>query len=337
MRRDEANELNELDAAIGHLREARSGQRDRGGRRSGVVPISDQVLDVGRVTADAYHQLQQQVEAWQRDGSLIVEVPAEKIHDTAWRDRHPLGCADESFLALCQSIASEGQIAPVAIRPHGDGYEVVYGHRRVAACRSLARPVRAVVVDTDVRGLVARMLIENAQRRDLSPIERAGQYRKLIDEGLMEREEIARLLSVTPQQVSNILALAELPQHVMDALGDARAISIATGKRLVQALREHPSDWEGALNAARAARGDATERANALITALEAAASGPRGMAGRMIRTRDGRRFARLSASGRQIVLRFQPDLDVSALERMIAQLPDLYAQAIVQNDTAPE
>ena len=331
MRRDE---VNELDAAIGHLRESRSEQRGRGGRRSGVVPISDQVLGVGRVTADAYHQLQEQVEAWQRDGSLIVEVPAEKIHDTAWRDRHPLGCADESFLTLCRSIASEGQIAPVALRLQGDGYEVVYGHRRVAACRSLGRPVRAVVVDTDVRGLVARMLIENAQRKDLSPIERAAQYRKLIDEQLMEREEIARLLGVTPQQVSNIVVLAELPEKVLDALGDARAISIATGKRLIQALRAHPDTWDRVLDAARGAKGDATDRANALIAAVESSSKASRGVAGRMIRTKDGRRFARLSASGRQIVLRFQPDLDVSALERMIAQLPELYALAVVERET---
>lgn len=327
------NEGNELDEAIGHLRHSRGEQRERGGRRSGVVPISEQVLEVGRATADAFLELQQQVETWQRDGSLVVEVLAEKIHDTAWRDRHPLGCADEAFMTLCQSIASEGQIAPVALRPQGDGFDVVYGHRRVAACRSLGRSVRAVVVDTDVRGLVARMLIENAQRKDLSPIERAAQYRKLIDEGLMEREEIARLLGVTPQQVSNILVLAEIPQDVMGALGDARDISIATGKRLVQALRAHPSGWDGALTAARAAKGNATDRANALVASLEVAVKRAGGVAGRMIRTRDGRRFARLSASGRQIVLRFQPDLDAAALERMIAELPDLYAKAVVGDD----
>ena len=251
-----------------------------------------------------------------------------------WFARHPLGCADESFLTLCRSIASEGQIAPVALRLQGDGYEVVYGHRRVAACRSLGRPVRAVVVDTDVRGLVARMLIENAQRKDLSPIERAAQYRKLIDEQLMEREEIARLLGVTPQQVSNIVVLAELPEKVLDALGDARAISIATGKRLIQALRAHPDTWDRVLDAARGAKGDATDRANALIAAVESSSKASRGVAGRMIRTKDGRRFARLSASGRQIVLRFQPDLDVSALERMIAQLPELYALAVVERET---
>lgn len=327
------NEGNELDAAIGHLRETRSEQRGRGGRRTGVVPISDQVLDVGRVSADAYHELQQQIESWQRDGSLVVEVAADKIQDTAWRDRHQLGSSDAPFLALCQSIASDGQISPVALRQQGDGYEVVYGHRRVAACRSLGRPVRAVVVDTDVRGLVARMIIENAQRKDLSPIERAAQYRKLIDERLMERDEIAKLLGVTPQQVSNILALAEIPQEVLTALGDARGISIATGKRLIQVLREHPDGRGSALDAARAAKGDATDRANALIASLEAHSKELGGVGGRMIRTRDGRRLARLSSSGRQIVLRFQPDLNVAAMQRVIDQLPDLYERAVVESD----
>lgn len=332
MRREAASEL---DAAIGHLREARSEQRERGGRRSGVVPISDQVLGVGRVTADAYHQLQEQVEAWQRQGALIVEVPPTEIRDTDWRDRHPLDNADEAFRALCSSIASEGQIAPVALRRRDGGYEVVFGHRRVAACRSLGRAVRALVVDTDVRGLVARMLIENAQRRDLSPIERAAQYRRLLDEGLMDRDEIARLVGVTPQQVSNIVVMAEIPEAVLRALGDAREISIATGKRLVQALRQHPEALSAALQSARSVSGDATDRANALVAALASGQKAPRGPAGRLIRTRDGRRFARMSISGNQIVVRFQPDLDPAALERLILQLPDIYMQASVGRETA--
>lgn len=333
MRRDSAEEL---DAAIGHLRESRNEQRGRGGRRTSVVPISEQVLDVGRVTVEAYHELQQQVEAWQKDGSLVVEVSPHEIHDTVWRDRHPLGCTDDAFLALCQSIAAEGQIAPVAIRPGSEGYEVVYGHRRVAACRSLGRNVRAVVVDTDVRGLVARMLIENAQRRDLSPIERAAQYRKLIDENLMEREEIAQLLGVTPQQISNVLALAEIPASVVEALGDPRVISIATGKQIVQALRQHPGSWDDALELARASTGDATDRANAFIAAVATGSKSAREVVGRLIRSTDGRRFARVTSSGRQIVLRFQPDLNVEALERLIAQLPELYARAVIQEEHGP-
>ena len=330
MRREEANEL---DAAIGHLRDARGEERNR--RRSGVVPISDQVLDAGRVTADAYHQLQQQVEAWQRDGSLVVEVPPEKIYDTVWRDRHPLGCNDEVFLMLCQSIARDGQIAPVALRPQGEGYDIVYGHRRVAACRSLGRPVRAVVIDTDVRGLVARMLIENAQRKDLSPIERAVQYRRLIAQGVMARDEIARLLGVTPQQVSNILVLGEIPERVLVALGDARTISIATGKRLVQALREHPLGLDEALEAAREASDDATDRVSVLIQTLEAESRASRKVTGRLLRTKDGRKFARISLAGRQVIVRFQPDLDAAALERTIAQLPEFYANSVVEPDAS--
>ena len=330
MRRDEANEL---DVAIGHLRNARGEERNR--RRTGVVPISDQILDVGRVTADAYHQLQHQVEAWQRDGSMVVEVPPERIHDTVWRDRHPLGCSDEAFLALCQSIAREGQIAPVALRLQGESYDVVYGHRRVAACRSLGRPVRAVVVDTDVRGLVARMLIENAQRRDMSPIERAVQYRKLIAQGIMQREEIAQLLGVTPQQVSNVLVLGEIPERVLAALGDARTISIATGKRLVQALREYPLGVDNALEAARDALGDATLRANVLIATLEAKGRPSRTVTGRLLRTKDGRRFARISLAGHQVIVRFQPDLDVAALERTIARLPELYLDSVAEPEAS--
>ena len=322
------SETSELDEAIGHIRADFVDQPQKM-RRSGIVPISEQVLGVGRVTADAYQELKQQVEAWQQQGALIVEVEPAQIRDTQWRDRDERGSSDEAFAQLRDSIASDGQITPVALRRCGDAYEVVFGHRRVAVCRSLARTVRAVVVDTDERGLVSRMLIENAQRKDLSPIERAIQYRKLLAAELMDRVEIARLLGVTAQQVSNVLALAELPADVLEHLGDARTISIATGKRLLAAVRAHGERVAEALATTRESRGDATARAQELLRLLEGQIAAGGEQMGRLIRAKDGRRFARLSRSGNQLVVRFQPDLDEATVLRLAHKLPELYAQEV--------
>jgi ParB family chromosome partitioning protein len=115
----------------------------------------------------------------------VIEVAPAEIADSAHRDRDERAFGDAAFLELVASIRDEGQIAPVALRrlPAG-GYETVFGHRRVRACRTLGRKVRAVVLDGDDKALVRRMLVENAVRRDLSPIEKARAWQRLLASGL---------------------------------------------------------------------------------------------------------------------------------------------------------
>ena len=314
----------ELDAAIAGLKEERAAAGARHG--TGVVPIGEQVRAVARATGEAYDTLKAELEAALRDGRLVQEIEPQHIHETAWRDRDPRSFEDEAFRDLAASIEAMGQIAPVALRRRGEGaYEVVFGHRRVRACRALGRKVRAIVVTADDKELVRRMLAENALRRDLSPIEKARAWQLLIDEGGFSRQELAQILKVTPQQVSNVIGLASLPEALLALLGDWRHLSINEGRRLLStyeaAGRRLPAGLDAGL------KGDAKARARQLqqrLTAPVEENAFSRSPAGTVIRDRQGRKLARLSRAGAQLVLRFRPDLDPALIERLSARLPAL-------------
>ena len=93
---------------------------------------------------------------------------------------------DGDFKALCDSIALRGQKTPILVRPHPEiigRFQVAYGHRRLLAAKVLARRVQAIIRPMSDAELVVAQGIENAQRKNLSFIERATFARKLEDAG----------------------------------------------------------------------------------------------------------------------------------------------------------
>jgi ParB family chromosome partitioning protein len=326
MSRDKAT-LKELDAAIVDLgRGAAAGPPGR--TRRGIVPISEQVREVARTTGEAYEDLKAEMERAAAEGRLVVEVDPALIRDSAHRDRDERGFGDAGFLELVNSIRDEGQLAPVALRRLDEAmtiYEVVFGHRRVRACRSLGRKVRAVIFDGDDKALVRRMLIENAIRRDLSPVEKARAWQRLLTSGLFTRQELSATLQVTPQQISNVVVLAALPAELLELVGDWRELGINTGRRLLAA-------WEGAgcrlpadlAERVRVGGGSAAKRAQLLARGLAAVGQGMGERDSELIRAKDGRKLARLSRAGGQLVLRFQPDLSEELVRALARRLPEL-------------
>jgi ParB family chromosome partitioning protein len=230
-------------------------------------------------------------------------------------------------MELVTSLRDEGQLAPVALRKVGTAaYEVVFGHRRVRACRALGRKVRAVLLEGDDKALVRRMLVENAVRRDLSPVEKARAWQRLLASGMFSRAELSAVLQVTPQQISNVTVLAALPVELLNLVGDWRELGINAGRRLLAA-------WEGAgrrlpaelAERARAMSGSATARAQLLVRGLAEAGRKPATSSGsELIRAKNGRKIARLSRAGGQLVLRFQPDLDEDLVRALAHRLPEL-------------
>ncbi|MEK0083965.1 ParB/RepB/Spo0J family partition protein [Benzoatithermus flavus] len=325
MPRDKAT-LEELDAAIADLgRSAAQGSPPPRPRR-GIVPISEQVREVARATGEAYEDLKAEMERAAAEGRLVIEVEPAEITDSAHRDRDERAFGDAAFLELVASIRDEGQIAPVALRrlPQG-GYETVFGHRRVRACRTLGRKVRAVVLEGDDKALVRRMLIENAVRRDLSPIEKAKAWQRLLASGLFTRQELGATLQVTPQQISNVVVLAGLPDELLELVGDWRELGINAGRRLLAAFEAAGRRLPPALaERVRAAGGGAAKRAQLLTRGLVAAGREEGEGTSELIRARDGRRLARLTRAGGQLVLRFQPDLDEAVVRALVRRLPEL-------------
>jgi ParB family chromosome partitioning protein len=130
---------------------------------------------------------------------------------------------------LSNSIKKNGIIQPIAVRPkrnHPGKYEIVAGERRwLAAQRSGLHEIPVNILDlTDVESLEVA-IVENIQRDDLSPIEEAEGYKKLLEEFKYDHESISKLMSKSRSHVSNTLRLLTLPNDVVSMLREGTLTS----------------------------------------------------------------------------------------------------------------
>ncbi|MDQ7801435.1 MAG: ParB/RepB/Spo0J family partition protein [Armatimonadota bacterium] len=125
----------------------------------------------------------------------------------------------EELEELAASVRVHGILQPIVVRPSGDGYEIVAGERRwrAAVLAGLAT-VPAVVRQVGELESLALALVENLQRQDLNPVERARAYRRLVQEFGLSQQEIARLVGRSQPAVANTLRLLSLPQEVLQAV-----------------------------------------------------------------------------------------------------------------------
>ncbi len=151
---------------------------------------------------------------------------------------------DEAALdELAESIAARGVIQPIVVRPHGKGYQIVAGERRWrAAQRARLHEVPVVVRDLTDAETMEIALVENIQRRDLTAIEEAEGYRRLIDEFGHTQDVLAHLVGKSRSHVTNLLRLLDLPRPIQEMVGDQR-LSMGHARALInvpdaQALAE---------------------------------------------------------------------------------------------------
>jgi ParB/RepB/Spo0J family partition protein len=182
------------------------------------------------------------------DQATVAEfrwVPVEEIHPAEDNLRRDLG--DLSDLG---SVATLGVLEPLLLTPRAaGGYTLVAGHRRHAAAQAagIAQVPAMVRPYTDDERLEV-MLVENLQRRDLSPLEEALGYRRLLDLGLRQRA-LAQRLGVSQSLISKRLALLSLPPAALEQL-DSGGITVSDALELTR-LVDHPERLETALTQGR--------------------------------------------------------------------------------------
>jgi ParB family chromosome partitioning protein len=150
--------------------------------------------------------------------------------------------------SLSESIKKQGLLQPVVVRPAGAGfYELVAGERRWRASRKagLAR-IPAVVREVDDKRMLELALVENLQRRDLNPMEKARAFRQLMQLNSWTQEQLADAVALGRPTVANFLRLLEAPLEIQDAvargilsLGHARALlAVAQRGQMLQLLKK---------------------------------------------------------------------------------------------------
>jgi len=169
------------------------------------------------------------------DTSIIEQIEMKMIRPSSFavRDKFQKYCEDDEFLII--SIREHGLIQPILIRPLSHGFEIVAGHRRYQACKSLRwRFIPCKIREMTNKQAFEIQLSENIQRKSMDPIEEAEAFRRyVIDFGWGGVSDLAQKIGKSEEYVSHRIQLLKLSEEiknkiVSNRLNVSKAIEITT-------------------------------------------------------------------------------------------------------------
>ncbi len=137
---------------------------------------------------------------------------------------------------MIASVKDKGILEPILVRGEGNGrYQIIAGERRYqAALQAGIQRVPCIEVDVDHRGMIEISLIENLQRKDLTPFEESAALQRLCDQFRYTHEEIARKLGKSRTVITESLSLQRLPEAIQER---CRRADITSKSTLIQIAR----------------------------------------------------------------------------------------------------
>ena len=228
----------------------------------------------------------------------LIEI--DRITPNPHQPRRQFGDLSE----MVASVKEKGVLEPILVRSHEGRYEIIAGERRFQAAKlaGLAR-VPCIEVDVDTRGMLEISLVENLQRKDLTPFEEAAALERLCQQFRYTHEEIARKLGKSRTVITEMLALNRLPEDVQDR---CRHADILSTSMLLQIARQ-----------------ETPEQMHALIDRI----------AGEGISREEARRFNRppdASRRQRRFTLRYSPE-DSAFQFRLVFQKPNVDRAELIE------
>jgi ParB family transcriptional regulator, chromosome partitioning protein len=169
------------------------------------------------------------------DTSIIEQIEMKMIRPSSFavRDKFQKYCEDDESLII--SIREHGLIQPILIRPLSHGFEIVAGHRRYQACKSLRwRFIPCKVCEITNKQAFEIQLTENIQRKSMDPIEEAEAFRRyVIDFGWGGVSDLAKKIGKSEEYVSHRIQLLKLSEETKrkiasNMLNVSKAIEIST-------------------------------------------------------------------------------------------------------------
>ncbi|MGM0853664.1 MAG: nucleoid occlusion protein [Bacillota bacterium] len=182
----------------------------------------------------------------EEDRDEVKKIPVSQIIPNRFQPRTVFN--DEKIEELSRTIHTHGIIQPIVVRQYdGEQFEIIAGERRYRAVQKLGwETVPAIVKNLNDTETASVALIENLQREELSPIEEAIAYGKLLELHDLTQEALAQRLGKGQSTVANKLRLLKLPEEIQSALLDkqiterhARAlIPLKNSEKQIQLLQE---------------------------------------------------------------------------------------------------
>jgi len=159
-------------------------------------------------------------------------VPIERVDPNPDQPRQVMGDLSE----LMSSISEKGVIEPLVVRQRADRYQIVAGERRYqAAVRVGLRELPVVIRDVDDGEVIELALVENIQRKDLSPFEEAEAMAGLADRAGYTHEDLAKKLGKSRTSITESLAISQMPEEVRHV---CRLADISSKSLLLQVVRQ---------------------------------------------------------------------------------------------------
>ncbi len=147
----------------------------------------------------------------------IMQIPVEEIIPNRFQPR--LTFDERGLEELANSIKQHGIIQPLVLRRVEDKYEIIAGERRYkAAIIAGLTEVPGIVANIDDNKSAEVAIVENVQRRNLTPIEEAKSYKNLLDKGYLTQSELAKKMGISQSAIANKLRLLNLDEKVQEAL-----------------------------------------------------------------------------------------------------------------------
>ena len=181
-------------------------------------------------------------------------IPIDRIDPNPNQPRQVMGDLTE----LIASIAEKGVIEPLVVRQRGERFQIVAGERRYqAAVQAGLRELPVVIRDVDDTEVIELALIENLQRKDLTPFEESEALHSLAERCGYTHEDLAGRLGKSRTSVTESLALTAIPDSVRDL---CRLADISSKSLLLQVVRQNTPEKMTALIEQIASQGGATRQ-----------------------------------------------------------------------------
>ena len=163
-------------------------------------------------------------------------MPVELIDPGRFQPRRQFD--EDELAALTQSIREHGILQPILVRHHPDNptrYELIAGERRWRAAQAAQlHEIPALIKDLGDRDVLEIALVENIQRQDLTPLEEAAAYQRLIAEFGHTQEDLGDALGKSRSHIANTLRLLQLPDTVKGLINN-RQLSAGHARALLAA------------------------------------------------------------------------------------------------------
>lgn len=172
-------------------------------------------------------------------GIETLELPVHEIENNPFQPRREFN--HDEIASLAESLRNHQQLQPILVRVVDGRYQLISGERRLrATIHAGLQTIRAEVREADDRLVAELAIIENLQRKDLNPVEKAMSFKRYIEEHQCKQDDLAKRLSIDRSTIANLMRLLELPETILDWLvageisaGHARAL-LPIGDELVQ-------------------------------------------------------------------------------------------------------